>query len=487
MTKMLVRTPQARPARSLDYAAGFVARVLPHGAARRVDQSRRDLGVLLDAARGRRPSPVATREVAVERAPHLDELRALDLLPGPVARRLGAAHRDFRMVYDRVVRGRRRVPVYARPPTSVVELSRPIGTVSATVGRPMRVERVVQETNDAVSIYLAEVNGAPLRFAAGQFLSFDLVIAGEKLRRAYSIAAPAEGAGSDAPHVTIKRVADGRASNYLNEQATVGMHLDAFGPSGNFTLERIDRLAAAPDVLLVAGGSGITPIISLAATWLHRHQAGRATLIYGNRSERDVIFAERLRELVATYAGRLVVDHVLAEPEGVWEDVEVATGILDAATLGARLDALGVDPATAAGCYICGPTPMMDAARELLRGRGVSASRLHEERFSRPEHRESAVGSAIPEPMTIRTADGTRTAVVKPGQTLLEAGLGASIQMPFSCAMGGCGACAMVCTEGEVAMEEPNCLSEAERARGEVLTCIGYPKGPVFLRFPERP
>ena len=353
------------------------------------------------------------------------------------------------------------------------------GAPTPIVGERLRVARIVRETADSVSIFLERPDGSPLGFEAGQFLSFDVEVEGETLRRAYSIAAPAEGPGSDAPHVTIKRVPDGRVSNLLNDRAEslVGGHLLAHGPAGQFTLPR--EGVSGGHLLLVAGGSGITPIISLLTTTLHRDEEARVTLVYGNRGEADIIFDARLAELEARYSDRLCVDRVLSDPPAEWKG---GVGVLDPATLGARLDLLGVETLAVTQAYVCGPTPMMDAARELLESRGLPSERLKEERFSAPEERHHVDHSERPEPMTLSLPGGARTLVVKPGQTLLEAGLAAAAPMPFSCAMGGCGACKMQVVSGEVAMDEPNCLSEAERARGEVLTCVGYACSPVTLK-----
>jgi ferredoxin len=125
---------------------------------------------------------------------------------------------------------------------------------------------------------------------------------------------------------------------------------------------------------------------------------------------------------------------------------------------------------------------MMDAARALLLERGLPSRQLHEERFSQPEARTEARGAETPQPLTLMRGKSSRTVVVQPGQSLLDAAVAGGEPMPFSCAMGGCGACKMLCVDGEVAMEEPNCLTEDERAAGYVLTCVGHPVGPVTLR-----
>ncbi|MCB9630261.1 MAG: ferredoxin--NADP reductase [Sandaracinaceae bacterium] len=478
---MLVRAPESRPPRSIDYAARLVTLALPGRAAAKVDQARRDLSLLADAARGHRPAPVATLDTAVQCAPALSELDTLDALPGFLAGPAKSARRDVRVLVDALVYGRRPPPLVKRGArhresgtAQVVPLA---GSPSLTVSRRVKVVRVERETKDAVSLYLSEVDGHPLRFRAGQFMSVDVVVDGVRLRRAYSLAAPASGPGSDAPHITVKRVHEGRVSNQLNDHAHEGMLLDVLGPSGSFVLEPKPS-GAARHLLFVAGGSGITPIVSLVATALHDEPEARVTLVYGNRAEQDVIFMDRLAALLAAHPGRLVVDHVLSDPSSAWEG---ARGLLDGATLGGRLDALGVQLGAVDQCFVCGPTPMMDAARALLLERGFEKGRLHEERFGQPEARTEARGATTPQPLTLKRGQSSHKVVVQPSQTLLDAALAAGEAMPFSCAMGGCGACKMICLDGEVAMEEPNCLSDDERAAGYVLTCVGRPCGPVTL------
>jgi ferredoxin-NADP reductase len=223
---------------------------------------------------------------------------------------------------------------------------------------------------------------------------------------------------------------------------------------------------------MIAGGSGITPIISILETVLRVETGSRVTLIYGNRGSDDVIFRDRLAALCDEFGERLVVDHVLERPPQGWLAGE---GLLSGEVLEARLQALGIQDEGLIRYFVCGPTPMMEAAHEVLRQRGVDANRIAEERFTRPEDRSGVVGSDKTELVVVSKAGQDHGIQVEPGQTILEAALAAGIEMPFSCAMGGCGACRVRRAEGEVQMEEPNCLSGAEREQGYVLTCVGRP------------
>jgi ferredoxin len=168
----------------------------------------------------------------------------------------------------------------------------------------------------------------------------------------------------------------------------------------------------------------------------------------------------------------LVVDHVLERPPESWS---AGKGLLTGDVLEARLEALGIQDDRLIRYFVCGPTPMMEAAHEALQQRGVDANRIAEERFTNPEARTGDVGSDKIELVVISRGGHDHGIQVEPGQTILEAALAAGIDMPFSCAMGGCGACRVRRAEGEVQMEEPNCLSRAEQEQGYVLTCVGRP------------
>ena len=225
-------------------------------------------------------------------------------------------------------------------------------------------------------------------------------------------------------------------------------------------------------MVIIAGGSGITPIMSILETVLRLETGSRVTLIYGNRGWDDVIFRDRLATLCDEFGERLIVDHVLERPPQNWS---AGQGLLTGDVLEARLQAFGIQDDGLIRYFLCGPTPMMEAAREALQQRGVHANRIAEEHFNSHEARSGDVGSDKTELVVVSKAGRDHGIQVEPGQTILEAALAAGIDMPFSCAMGGCGACRVHRTEGAIQMEEPNCLSRAEQEQGYVLTCVGRP------------
>ncbi|UCH29481.1 MAG: hypothetical protein JSV06_00235, partial [Myxococcales bacterium] len=275
-----------RRAGRFDAAAALAARALPNALTPWIEQARLDAQMVIDRTSGKPSSPLVSE---VQAPVPLDEVDTLSLLPRAVADKLRAAGRDVRMLRDRLILGRTPPPLIERPQPaegSVVSLPRKAPNMT----RPLRVVDVVRETDDAVSIYLTEADGSPLEFRAGQFLSIDVPVDGKSLRRAYSLASACL---PDVPrHITVKRIEDGRVSNHLNDTIAKGDELAVLGPSGNFTVE--PRSVNQRHLVMIAGGSGITPIMSILETVLRVEADTRVTLIYGNRGWEDVIFRERL-------------------------------------------------------------------------------------------------------------------------------------------------------------------------------------------------
>jgi ferredoxin-NADP reductase len=383
---------------------------------------------------------------------------------------LEQAHRDAAMLM-RSARGRR-APFLVPRQAGAAEVAGAVPTPAST-RRPLVVGKLVRETDDALSVHLRDTEGRALAFEAGQFLTIELDVEGERLKRAYSIStSPLDGAVA----ITVKRIQGGRASSFVNEKLREGDVVHARGPSGTFTVAP----AKGPrHLLMLAGGSGITPIHSIARTVLAREPETRVTLIYGNRSERDIIFRASLEALREVHAGRLTIDHVLGLPPRGFTG---GKGLLDRQGIDARLDALGIEIDDATEIFVCGPEPMRRAAREAFAARGVAPARIREEIFVRPELRVS--DKELPrEPVRAKIQRGgvDHGVLVRPGQSILEAATSAGVPLSFSCAMGGCGTCMLRLVDGEVRMEEPNCLTEEERAAGMVLACVSRPLGPVTL------
>lgn len=368
-------------------------------------------------------------------------------------------------------------PVPAPSPISPIS-SVPASTSAVLHTRQVRVAEVVRETADAVTLIFEDPSRVPFHFKPGQFFTLLVDIDGESVRRAYSASSVPRDSAKLA--LTIKRVAGGLCSNFVNDRVRAGTLIELLGPSGNFAVD-IDA-GAERELVLVAGGSGITPMMSIARTVLAEEPHSRVTLLYGNRGEADIIFAKALASLAEAHPERLRIRHVLQTPPAGWAG---GTGLLDEATTRSELAALA--PSASAHYYVCGPEPMMAAARTVLVGLGVPAERLHEERFSQPHRRpqrvEGEAGAA--QPLVVEQKGRHIGAISIPaGKTLLETGLGAGLPMPFSCAMGGCGECMVKLVDGQVEMEEPNCLLPEERAKGFILACVSRPLSPCKVELP---
>jgi 3-ketosteroid 9alpha-monooxygenase subunit B len=261
--------------------------------------------------------------------------------------------------------------------------------------------------------------------------------------------------------VTAKRIAGGRGSTWLCDELHVGDMVEVLRPAGVFTPDDLGR-----DLLLVAAGSGITPVISIAESAL-RAGGGKVTLLYANRDDRSVIFAERLADLVRRYPDRLTVIHWLESLEGIPEPV----------TLGARLA-----PFADREVFVCGPAPFMDVVSQACASIGVPGSDIHIEEFVSLAGDPFEIGQPL-DGLDLEDAaevevelDGQTTTVAWPrARVLLDALLAAGIDAPFSCREGACSACACVVTVGEVEMATNDILQEEDVREGVILSCQARP------------
>ncbi|WP_308257277.1 ferredoxin--NADP reductase [Pseudonocardia lacus] len=339
------------------------------------------------------------------------------------------------------------------------------GTAGVRGGCRLRVREVVVETADARSVVL-EVppeHAERFRYAPGQFLTVRVPGSGGRTAaRCYSLA----GVPGLDEHltVTVKRVAGGAVSNWICDNLRPGHELEALPPAGRFTPASLDA-----DLLLFAGGSGITPIMSIARSVLERG-SGTVVLCYANRDEQSVIFADRLRELAARYPGRMVLRHLLESAEGL--------------PTVARLRDLAEPHRDREAAFVCGPAPFMAAVVAALAEAGVPADRVVLERylslssdpFAEPAEAQEIDAAADPTARLVVTIDGGRHELDWPRSTLLldllrEAGLDA----PYSCREGACSACSCRLRSGAVAMAHNEVLEQEDLDDGWVLACQSRP------------
>ena len=335
-----------------------------------------------------------------------------------------------------------------------------VEAAAASPWREVRIAEVRQETPSAVTLVLEDA-GRSFDFRPGQFFTLVTDIDGRPVRRAYSASSAP---GAPRLEVTVKHVDGGRFSTHVHRNLRAGDRLSVRGPSGAFHVDP----AAAHEVVLIAAGSRITPMMSM----IRAHATGRIALLYSSRSQEEMIFADELSRLARRNPERLVVTPVLTREHG-------------------RLDAAGVHdwlaglrPAEAARYDVCGPETLTDMVLGVLAERRVPDDHVHHERYT--SSADVTTAATVPRKMVVE--DGPRevgSPVVEPGQTLLDAGLAAGLPMPYSCTVGNCGDCLVKLRGGEVAMSGPNCLTPEQNAAGFVLTCVGRPLSDVTLDIAE--
>ncbi len=348
--------------------------------------------------------------------------------------------------------------------------------MASTRFHPLRVTAIARETTDAVCVTLKPPPQAEALFAfePGQYLTFRRVVDGAEQRRSYSICA---GLDDGALRVGIKRVPGGAFSGWAVDRLRAGDVLDAMPPEGRFGCMP-DPAGRPRTVLGIAAGSGITPLLSIASSLLAREPQSRFVLLYGNRSAAEIMFRTALEDLKDRYLGRLAVVHVLSREK---HELAALHGRLDAARIAALLPGLA-DPAAIDAAFLCGPTGLAEAATEALSGLGMPPERIHVERFT-PAGETAAIrrppaAADAPRRATAEiTLDGvTRGVPVAEGETVLEAGLRAGMDLPWSCRGGMCCTCRAKVTEGEVDMALNYSLQPWETVAGFVLTCQSRPK-----------
>ena len=336
--------------------------------------------------------------------------------------------------------------------------------------RELTVARVDRLCDDAVAVTF-EVPpelAAEFAFQPGQSLTLRRMIDGREERRSYSICAPA---GSPL-RIGVREVAGGAVSGWLVHEVGPGDLVEAQPPSGSFTAD----LQIPGRHVLIAAGSGITPVLSITASAL-RHPEAQATVLYGNRRADSVMFADDIADLKDTYPVRLQLAHVLSrEPQ----EVELFSGRLDAARLRLLLPALcaveSVDH-----WWLCGPYGMVTDAMEVLAEFGVPAGRVHRELFyveeappDQERHEEQPLTGGCE--VTVILDGRTSTTTIEPGTPVLDGAQRARPDLPFACKGGVCGTCRALLRSGEVRMRRNFALEPAELAAGFVLTCQSIPR-----------
>nr|AIU93598.1 hypothetical protein LRS1606.164 [Rhodococcus sp. NS1] len=334
----------------------------------------------------------------------------------------------------------------------------------------LKVTDVERLCDDAVAVTFAVPGDltAKFDFRAGQSLTLRRVVDGVEHRRSYSICAPV----GDAPRVGVREVPGGLFSTWLVNDVRAGDTIDVQAPTGTFAADPM----VAGRHLLIAAGSGITPMLSIAASVLQNPDSS-AVLLYGNRRTRSVMFAEEIADLKDRYGSRFEVVHVLSrEPR----DVELFTGRLDAERLRAILSAV-VPVDDIDDVWLCGPYGLVTDAQTVLAELGMDSSRVHHELFyvddvppPQETHRESGIEGPSSE-VTIILDGRSTTAPLPRDQNILDAAEMIRSDLPFACKGGVCGTCRAKVTLGSAEMLRNYALDDSEVAAGFVLTCQTLP------------
>lgn len=341
----------------------------------------------------------------------------------------------------------------------------------------LRVAEVVPETSEASSIRFEVPQELRDRFAfkPGQHLTLRATIRGEDVRRNYSLCtAPDENEWM----VTVKRIAGGVFSNWVGDHLHAGDTVEVMPPHGSFTTE-FDP-ARSRHLVGVAGGSGITPVMSLVKSTLKYEPASRFTLLYGNRDSSSVIFLDQLAALKDKHLDRFEIYHFLDAEE---QDIDLFNGMLTRERLDAIIPALIPNAKEVDDWFICGPGPMMDAAEGALLDGGTPKERIHIERFT-VDRPPEAVSQEMAELQS--QAAGLSVAVTLDGRTrkvpftagnILDSARESGLPAPFACKAGVCATCRARVTSGKVEMAARYGLTDEEVAAGYVLTCQSVPLG----------
>ncbi len=339
----------------------------------------------------------------------------------------------------------------------------------------LKVKNIIHETKDAISIAFEQPSDNKITYKSGQFLTLIVSVQGKEVRRAYSLCS-SPFIDSDLV-VTIKRVDNGLMSNWLPDHLKAGDTVKIMEPMGQFTTEY--KKDQKRHLIMFAGGSGITPMMSLIKSTLDQEPDSICSLIYCNRDIDSIIFKNAFDALQTADEGRFHVIHILDNAPMNWQGY---SGLLNhdmLTKLFERIPEWGIDKTT---YLMCGPEGMMKNVDTLLEARHIPKDKIFKESFVQgtinkdvKKEPEVTSGEQKAREVTIRYDGQEYKVVVQPHRAILETALDQGIDLPYSCQSGLCTACRGKCLSGKVKLDEEEGLSQSERAEGYVLTCVGHP------------
>lgn len=341
-----------------------------------------------------------------------------------------------------------------------------------TLYHDLKVKNIVQETKDTISVAFVQPE-KKIVYKSGQFLTLITNIAGKEVRRAYSLCS-SPFVDEDLV-VTVKRVEQGQMSNWLPDNLKVGDRLKVMEPMGQFTTEF--KKENKRHIVMFAGGSGITPMMSIIKSTLSQEPDSICSLIYCNRDIDSIIFKEEFDRMQNSFEGRFHVIHVLDSAPMNWQGY---SGLLNhdmLVKLFERIPDWGIDKTT---YLMCGPEGMMKNVDQLLGEQHIPKEKVFKESFvagvlDKGKKEAPAREEFKAREVTIHYDGQEHKVMVQPDRFILETALDAGIDLPFSCQSGLCTACRGKALSGKVKMDEEEGLSQSERDEGYVLLCVGHP------------
>jgi ring-1,2-phenylacetyl-CoA epoxidase subunit PaaE len=340
----------------------------------------------------------------------------------------------------------------------------------------LTVKEIIQETHDTISIVFEQPTSNPVQYKSGQFLTLLAAVNGKEIRRAYSLCS-SPFVDKDLA-VTVKRVEGGLLSNWLADNLKVGAKLRVMEPMGQFTTD-FSR-AGKRHIIMFAGGSGITPMMSIIKSILTQEPDSIVSLIYCNRDVDSIIFRDVLDEMQTRDEGRLHVIHVLDNAPMNWQGY---SGLLNHEMLTKLFERIPDWGITNTTYLMCGPEGMMKNVESLLAMRHIPREKIFKESFVQgildKDQKKEEVVTGVEEnkarEVTIRYDGQEYKVMVPPDKGILESALDQGIDLPYSCQSGLCTACRGKALSGKVKLDEEEGLSQSERDEGYVLTCVGHP------------
>ncbi len=344
----------------------------------------------------------------------------------------------------------------------------------------LTISDVQRETDSAISItFDIPENLKPVfLYKAGQYITVKVIVDGVEHRRNYSLSSSP--VNNEPMQIAVKNVSDGAVSQWLNTNAKSGMKLELYPPMGNFTKEF--KAGQTRHYVLFAGGSGITPVLSIIKSILRVEEHSAVTLAYANRDEASIIFKNDLERSRVANAERMRVFHVLEDNPGSLENSY--TGRMDHDNVAKIVDDV-IPTFDTVDVFVCGPGPMMDNVIEVLHGKGLDDTHIHREYFKLDKHKESPAAEApstaveddkiVTRKVTIRLYGEVTEFEVEPDETILTAAQRADLDPPYACQIGACCTCRAKITSGRAMMDEREALSDDEIEDGYVLTCQAHP------------